>query len=344
MVQVKEVLRIWLRGQGERPAARSAGVDRKTARRYITAGIEAGLERNGDESQLSEALIGQVCQAVCPVRPDGHGQAWQALLGEEDRIKAWVADGLTVTKAHVLLARRGIDVPYRTMARFAVDRCGAGRPALTVRVADPEPGMELQVDFGRMGLIRCGEHRRVCHALIFTACWSRHCFIWLCFSQTTAETITGFESAWGYFGGVFAVVIPDNMSSVVTKADDIAPRINDTFLEYAQSRGFEIDPARVRHLSRALQTMTATIVPVYPADGLYKPDHRVERVTSGVVVGEPVALDSTDSALALGPGHMVLVSPRHKLRGLLVRLDAAEWRIIRPGSDESREAAVPPLT
>jgi hypothetical protein len=32
VVQVREVLRIWLRGQGERPAARAAGVDRKTAR------------------------------------------------------------------------------------------------------------------------------------------------------------------------------------------------------------------------------------------------------------------------------------------------------------------------
>jgi transposase len=247
VVQVREVLRIWLRGQGERPAARAAGVDRKTARRYIAAATEAGLERNGDESQLTEALVGQVCGVVRPVRPNGHGHAWEVLLGEEDRIKAWLADGLTVTKAHVMLARRGIDVPYRTMARFAAERCGAGRAAVTVRVADPEPGLELQVDYGRMGLIRAGEHKKVCQALIFTACLSRHCFVWLCFSQTTAETIAGFEAAWAYFGGVFPVVIPDNMSSVVTKPDDIAPRFNDTFIEYAQSRGFEIDAARVRH-------------------------------------------------------------------------------------------------
>jgi hypothetical protein len=88
VVQVREVLRIWLRGQGERPAARAAGVDRKTARRYIAAATEAGLERNGDESQLTEALVGQVCGAVRPVRPNGHGQAWEVLLGEEERIKA----------------------------------------------------------------------------------------------------------------------------------------------------------------------------------------------------------------------------------------------------------------
>jgi hypothetical protein len=58
--------------------------------------------------------------------------------------------------------------------------------------------------------------------------------------------IRGFEAAWGYFGGVFPVVIPDNMKSIVIVAEHTAPRLNDTFMEYAQSRGFVIDAARVR--------------------------------------------------------------------------------------------------
>jgi len=35
------------------------------------------------------------------------------------------------------------------------------------------------------------------------------------------------------------------MTAIVTDADNVAPRFNDTFLEYAQSRGFVIDAARV---------------------------------------------------------------------------------------------------
>lgn len=35
VTQVKEVLRAWLSGAGKRPAARRAGVDVKTAQRYI---------------------------------------------------------------------------------------------------------------------------------------------------------------------------------------------------------------------------------------------------------------------------------------------------------------------
>jgi transposase len=247
VVQVREVLRRWLRGEGERPAARGAGVDRKTARRYIAAAVEAGLVRDGDESQLTDELVGQVCESVRPNRPDGHGPAWRALLGEEGRIKAWVDEGLNVKKVHDLLARQGLQVPYRTLARFAVERCGAGRQTVTVPVADPQPGKELQVDFGRMGLLAAGERKKVCYALIFTACSSRHCFIWLTFSQTTGEVINGFEAAWQYFGGVFPVVIPDNLSPVVRKADPVNPSFNDTFIEYAQSRGFVIDTTRVRH-------------------------------------------------------------------------------------------------
>ncbi|MGH9307134.1 MAG: IS21 family transposase [Acidimicrobiales bacterium] len=246
VVQVKEALRRWLKGDGERPIAHGVGIDRKTVRRYIAAAIELGVERDGSEAQLSDELIGQVVEQVRPHRPDGHGAAWRKLLDEEQRIKDWMADDLTVTKVGILLARRGVEVPPRTLARFAVERCGAGKRTVTVRVADPPPGQECQVDFGRLGLVPDGDRRRVCQGLIFTACFSRHQFVWPTFAQTTEEVIRGFEAAWGYFGGVFPVVIPDNMKSIVIEAESTAPRFNDTFMEYAQSRGFVIDAARVR--------------------------------------------------------------------------------------------------
>jgi transposase len=246
VVQVKEALRLWLKGEGERPIAQGVGVDRKTARRYIAAAIELGVDRSGGEQQLTDELIGQVLERVRPHRIDGHGEAWRALLGEEKQITGWLKEGLTVTKIGILLTRKGVVVPPRTLARFAVERCGAGRRTVTVRVDDPAPGIELQVDFGRLGLVPDGDKRRVCQGLILTACFSRHQFVWPTFSQTTEEVIRGFEAAWGYFGGVFPVVIPDNMKSIVIEAEHTAPRFNDTFMEYAQSRGFVIDAARVR--------------------------------------------------------------------------------------------------
>jgi hypothetical protein len=138
------------------------------------------------------------------------------LVAHHDQLSEWlVKEGLTVVKAHELLARRGIVVAERTLHRYALEVLGVGRSArgTTVRVADGEPGSELQVDFGRMGLIPdplAGRNRFV-WALIFTAVYSRHCFVWLSFRQTTEAVIAGFEAAWAFFGGVFKVVIPDNM-------------------------------------------------------------------------------------------------------------------------------------
>ena len=78
-----------------------------------------------------------------------------------------------MVKAGELLARRGVVVPQRTLHRYALEVLGVGRSARgpTVRVADGEPGVELQVDFGKMGLIfdSATGRRRVCWALIFTA-------------------------------------------------------------------------------------------------------------------------------------------------------------------------------
>ncbi len=71
-------------------------------------------------------------------------------------------------------------------------------------------------------------------------------FVWLSFTQTTDTVIAGCEAAWRFFDGVFRVLIPDNLAPVVTTADRLDPRLNDAFVEYAQSRGFVIDPARIR--------------------------------------------------------------------------------------------------
>jgi transposase len=250
VIQVKEVLRRWLhKGEGLRSIAAGAGVDRKTARRYVEAGVALGLERDGGEAQLTEALIGAVCEAVRPARPNGHGASWELLCAHEEDIKGWVKRDLTVAKIGDLLARRGVIVPERTLQRFCAQRCGAGRQNTTVRVADGEPGTELQTDFGRMGLLfdPDTQRRRVVHALIVVAVWSRHMFVWLTFGQKTDDVIAGLEAAWAFFGGVFPILIPDNLSPVVTKADATEPRFNDTFYEYAQDRGILIDAARVRH-------------------------------------------------------------------------------------------------
>ncbi len=248
--EVTEVLRLWLGGQGLRSVEKLVGIDRKTVRRYVEAARDLGLERDAGEAQLSDVFIASVLERVRPHRVDGHGATWRRLEPHREAIKKWLdEDGLTVAKIHTLLTRQGICVPTRTLGRYCAELCGPRRGrSTTVRVADGEPGQELQVDFGRMGILYdpATDRRRVCHALIFTPCVSRYSFVWLTFSQTIESVIEGFEAAWNFFGGVFAVVIPDNMSGIVDKANPTEPRLNWAFSEYARSRGFLIDATRVR--------------------------------------------------------------------------------------------------
>lgn len=253
VVEVREVLRGWLEGAGLRKVAERSGVDRKTARRYVAAAEAEGLSREAGIEALSDELIGAVVAAVRPARPNGHGVSWDLLLVHQEQIKGWVAGGggqpaLSIVKIDELLARQGCVVPYRTLHRFAVERCGFGVKATTVRVNDGEPGVECQVDFAQMGFIcdpETGRKRRV-HALIFTAVLSRHMFVWLTYSQTLAAMIAGCEAAWGFFGGVFKVLIPDNLKAVVSAADAVNPRLSTGWLDYARHVGFATDPARVR--------------------------------------------------------------------------------------------------
>ena len=73
VVEVKEMLRLWVRGHGYKAIARLTQIDRKTVRRYIEAAVVAGLRRDGGESQITDALVGEVINAVRPARHGSPG-------------------------------------------------------------------------------------------------------------------------------------------------------------------------------------------------------------------------------------------------------------------------------
>jgi transposase len=247
VIEIREMLRLWLQGRGLREVARLSGTDRKTVRRYVEMAQSCGLDRDGGTEQLSDELLMMVICGVRRKRPNGKSQAWETVAAQSEQIKEWLDQGLTLTKVHILLGRRGVVVSYRTLNRYATTELGFGQRRATVRVADCEPGAEVQVDFGRLGLLTdIGGRRRAVKGLIFTAVYSRHMFVYPTYRETLNDVIAGFEAAWVFFDGVFAVAIPDNMKAIVDRANATESRLNDSFREYAQSRGFVVDPTRIR--------------------------------------------------------------------------------------------------
>src|SRR6266511_165799 len=246
VIEVKEVLRQWLAGAGKKRIAARIGLDPKTVRRYVHAAQACGLALGC--VVLTDELIAAVVAELSGASPREHGEAWHACIAQRPFLEQMLGKGVRLSKVRRLLLRQGVTVPYSTLHRFAAVELGFGRRAVTLPVADGELGEELQVDTGWMTLLEpdgSGRRRRF-RAWIFTPSVSRYRFVWPCFHETTDEAIAACEAAWEFYGGVFRVLVPDNTKAIVTKADPLEPLLSQTFLEYAQARGFVIDPTRVR--------------------------------------------------------------------------------------------------
>jgi hypothetical protein len=84
----------------------------------------------------------------------------------------------------------------------------------TVRLDDPAPGQEAQIDFGLMGTIidKEGKTRKL-HVLIVTLASSRYMFVWRTLRQMTEDVCAGLDAVWRFFGGVPRYTILDNAAA-----------------------------------------------------------------------------------------------------------------------------------
>ena len=246
MFEVKEVVRLWLAGVAKKRIAARLGLDPKTVRRYVKAAVAAGIHC---EPTLSDERLVVLMGALHASPGRTHGETWARCQSQRAFIESLLKQRVRLSKIRRLLVRHGVRVPYPTLHRYAVAELGFGRTAATIAVADCGPGEEVQLDTGWMTLIEPDEtgRRRRIRAWIFTAVRSRYRFVFPAFAESTASAIEACEAAWAFYGGVFHTVLPDNTRAIVERADALEPRINRGFLEYAQARGFHLDPTRVRH-------------------------------------------------------------------------------------------------
>jgi len=251
MIDVKEVLRRWSAGQGDRQIGREAGVDRKTVARYTDAARRLSLDRR---LEVTDEIVHQVAQCVQSRPLHTPSDGWSDVAQHRERIEAWLRGDketrpLRLSKVHRLLVRdHALQASYGTLRRFAMQELGWRKKVPTVRVDDPAPGQEAQVDFGKMGLLLDTEtgQRRTLWALIVTLSFSRHQFVWPTFRQTTEVVCEGLDRAWMFFMAMVVSIIPDNTKAMINDPDALSPTLVPSFLDYVQARGLFVDPARVR--------------------------------------------------------------------------------------------------
>lgn len=248
MIDVREVLRRWQAGHSVRRTHRETGFDRKTVRRYHRGAELAGLPHDIPlTDEQVHAVASRIQARPVPVTGEHHAR----LLQHKTLLATWKEERPRPQLQTVQnrLQRMGVDIPYWTLRRFAIEEMDWSKRSTTVRLADPDPGQEAQLDFGRMGVVLDVVTGKSCalHALIITLAYSRLLFVHVTLRQTTAAVCEGLEAAWRFFGGMPRVLIPDNTKAMIDLADPKSPRLVVAFADYIQTRGLFVDPARVRH-------------------------------------------------------------------------------------------------
>ena len=223
-------------------------LDPKTVRRYVRVAEQHGLARGQGEAALTDECLAAVLVELKAPPARGPSEARQLCESHRDFIATRLQQRVPLTKVHRLLRRQGVAVTYASLYRFAVTELKFGKRAVTMPVVDGNAGEELLLDVGNMTLLEPDEtgRRRRFKAFVFTAGVSRHRYIYVSAREGTDDAIHACEAAWDFFGGVFRVLLVDNAKVIINKADPLGAKINESFLEYAQSRGFVVDTTRVR--------------------------------------------------------------------------------------------------
>ena len=187
MVDITEVLRLWVAGTPKKRIAAQFGLDPKTVRRYVAVARRPACSRaaksptSSSATSCSRSILGAVGRGATPGPPceaqraGGRPVAARRRPPEQDPQAARPPGrGDSVSDA----------------ASFRRARLRFGQTAATLPVADGEPGQELEVDTGWVGWLTPSLlGRKRFRAWIFTAVRSRYRFVYPAFEETTARAI-----------------------------------------------------------------------------------------------------------------------------------------------------------
>jgi transposase len=111
---------------------------------------------------------------------------------------------------------------------------------VTVRLGDPPPGEEAQVDFFSVGRWRdpvTGHghgHGHRLSAFRLTLSYSRHQLLYPVLSEGEEAWLDAPVAAFTYLGGVPQRLVPDNLTAAIVPADRYDPRLNRAYSELAR--------------------------------------------------------------------------------------------------------------
>ena len=246
---LQDLVRLHRMGTGSREVARLLGVSPNTEREYRNAFAAAGLLA-GDVDELPSlaelrAAVAKFAPPKVPPQQKSSVEQWSA------QIEELFNKGVPPKAIFDRLRLREADFDGSLSAvKRAVRRLARARGIKPEDVAIPvetSAGQIAQVDFGFVGKLydaECGVARKA-WVFVMVLGHSRHQFARAVFDQTTETWLKLHVEAFRWFGGVTAVVVPDNLKAAVIRAGfgvDDQTALNRSYREFARYFGFKVDP------------------------------------------------------------------------------------------------------
>jgi transposase len=217
VVDIIEILVHWQAGRNNTEIAASLNVDRKTVRKYTAAAQAAGMSPCA--TPLSEAEWDARVREWFPELADTRLRqvTWPAIEPHHDYIREQLKAGVTVTTVHQRLRdEHGVAVSIASFRRYVAANVPEETRRSQVRVLRPwpaEPGAEAQVDYGRLGrwLDPVAGRLVTVWAFVMVLACSRHMFVRPVIRLDQQAWSECHVAAFGFFGGVPARVVPENV-------------------------------------------------------------------------------------------------------------------------------------
>jgi transposase len=250
MVDIIEILAHWQAGRNNTEIAQSLGVDRKTVRKYVAAAEAAGMAPGGPP--VPEERWAELVRRWFPELADTRLRqvTWPAIEPHHEYVREQLRAGVTVTTIHQRLRdEHGLAVSIASFRRYVAANVPEEARRAQVRVLRPypaEPGGEAQIDYGRLGrwLDPVGGKPVTVWAFVMVLACSRHMFVRPVIRLDQQAWSQCHVEAFGFFGGVPARLVPDNLKTGVERPDLYDPKINRSYAELAAHYGVLADPAR----------------------------------------------------------------------------------------------------
>lgn len=253
MHHIQELIRLHRLGTKIRAIARSLGMGRDTVRTYTVALRDAGLLDGAADTLPEGNVLQEALNRLLPAKPAP--QQVSSIAKWEPRITTLWKGGARPRAIFDRLRVEDITFPGSLSAvkRICVrllKQQGPRADQVAIRV-DTSPGEVAQVDFGYFGELYDPERGVMRRAWVFVMvlCYSRHLFAAIAFDQKVETWVDVHIRAFEFFGGVPAVIVPDNLKAAVIRAafgvDDEAV-LNRSYRELARFHGFRIDPTPPR--------------------------------------------------------------------------------------------------